>query len=55
VESALRKWLKKNKFLKDGFQKLVQRWQKCIEVRGDFMDKYLCSFENNLCTHISFW
>jgi hypothetical protein len=23
----------------DGFQKLVQRWQKCIEVRGDFVEK----------------
>jgi len=25
-------------FLKDGFQKLVQRWRKCIEVRGDFVE-----------------
>ena len=24
---------------KDGFQKLVQRWQKCIEVRGEFVEK----------------
>jgi len=24
---------------KDGFQKLVQRWRKCIEVRGDFVEK----------------
>jgi len=23
----------------DGFQKLVQRWWKCIEVRGDFVEK----------------
>ena len=23
----------------DGFQKLVQRWRKCIEVRGDFVEK----------------
>ena len=26
-------------FFKDGFQKLVQRWRKCIEVRGDFVEK----------------
>ena len=38
----------------DGFQKLVQRWRKCIEVRGDFVEKYLCSFENNRCKDISF-
>jgi hypothetical protein len=26
-------------FFKGGFQKLVQRWRKCIEVRGDFVEK----------------
>ena len=26
-------------FFKDGFRKLVQRWRKCIEVRGDFVEK----------------
>ena len=26
-------------FFKDGFQKLVQRWRKCIEVRGDYVEK----------------
>jgi len=25
--------------MKDGFQKLVQHWQKFIEVRGDFVEK----------------
>jgi len=41
VKYAVRKWFKKqnNNFLKDGFQKLVQRWRKCIEVRGDFVGK----------------
>ena len=29
----------KHHFLKDGFQKLVQRWRNCIEVRGDFVKK----------------
>ena len=31
-------WQNTNIF-KDGFQKLVQRWRKCIEVRGDFVEK----------------
>jgi len=25
--------------MKDAFQKLVQRWRKGIEVRGDFVEK----------------
>jgi len=33
--------------MKDGFQKLVQLWRKCIEVRGDFVETQSCSFENN--------
>ena len=49
--STVRRWVRwslqwgngfKNKtpiFLNDGFQKLVQRWRKCIEVRGDFVEK----------------
>jgi len=34
VKSALRKWFQKQNtnFFKDVFQKLVQRWRKCIEV-----------------------
>ena len=35
-------WDFKNKtpiFFKDGFKKLVQRWRKCVEVRGDFVEK----------------
>jgi len=41
VKSAVRKWFqnKNTNFFKDGFQKLVQRWWKCIEVRGDFVEK----------------
>jgi len=29
----------KHQFFKEGFQKLAQRWRKCIEVRGDFVEK----------------
>ena len=25
--------------VKDGYQKLVQRWRKCVEVGGDFVEK----------------
>jgi len=41
VKSAVRKWFQKQNtnFPKDGFQKLVQRWRKCIEVRDDSVEK----------------
>ena len=41
VKSAVRKWFQKQNttFFKDGFQKLVQRCRKCIEVRGGFVEK----------------
>ena len=42
VKSAVRKWFQKQNtnFFKDGFKKkLVQRWRKCIEVCGDFVEK----------------
>jgi hypothetical protein len=29
----------KHQFFKDGFQKLVQRWRKRIEVGGDFVEQ----------------
>jgi hypothetical protein len=29
----------------DGFQKLVQRWRKCIEVRGDFVENNYIAFK----------
>ena len=55
VKSAVRKWFQKQNIdlLKDGFQKLVQRWRKCIDVRRDLVEKWLCSFENNWCRHNS--
>ena len=41
VKSSLRKRFQKQNtnLFKDVFQKLVQRWRKCIEVRGDFVEK----------------
>jgi transposase len=49
--STVRRWVRrfkdgelgfKNKtpiFFKGGSPKLAQRWRKCIEVRGDFVEK----------------
>jgi hypothetical protein len=53
----MKNWVSKTKhqFFKDGFQKPVQHWRKCIEMRGDFVEKLLCFFENNLCRHIFFY
>ena len=39
----------------DGFEKLVQRQRKGTEVCGNFVEKWLYSFENNCCRHISFF
>jgi len=41
VKSAVRKLFQKQNtnLFKDGFQKLVQHWRRCIEVRGDFVEK----------------
>ena len=41
MKSAVKKWFQKQNtyFFKHGFQKLVQRWRKCIEVCGDFVEK----------------
>jgi len=40
MKSAVRKWFEKqNNSFKEGFQKLVQRWRKRIEARGDFVGK----------------
>ena len=48
--STVRRWVRRFKdgelgqadlsdnFYKDGFQKLVQRWRKCIEVHCDFVE-----------------
>ena len=41
VKSAVRIWFQKQNtnFFKDGFQEIVQRWRKCIEVHGYFVEK----------------
>jgi histone-lysine N-methyltransferase SETMAR len=41
VKSAVRKYFheQNSEFYKNGFQKLVYRWRKCIEVEGDYVEK----------------
>jgi histone-lysine N-methyltransferase SETMAR len=41
VKSAVRKYFREqnSEFYKNGFQKLVYRWCKCIEVEGDYVEK----------------
>jgi hypothetical protein len=41
VERTLRTWMKKHsvEFFRDGFEKLVHYWQKCMENGGDYVEK----------------
>jgi histone-lysine N-methyltransferase SETMAR len=41
VKAAVRQWFreKEKDFSKNGIQKLVERWQKCIEVGGHYVEK----------------
>jgi len=41
MKSAVRKWFQKQKanFFKDGFQKLVQRWRRFVEMRDDVVEQ----------------
>ena len=48
VMAAVRHWFldEEKDFLKDAIQKLVEQWHKCIEVRGDYMENWLCTVVN---------
>ena len=39
-------WDEEKDFMKDGIQKLVEHWQKCIEVGGDYVENRLCTVVN---------
>jgi hypothetical protein len=41
-------WEKEKGFFKDKVQKLVKRWQKFIEVGGDYVEKWLCTLVNKV-------
>jgi histone-lysine N-methyltransferase SETMAR len=48
AKAAVRQWFPENEkdFFKNGIQKLVEWWQKCIEVGGDYVEKQLCTVVN---------
>jgi [histone H3]-lysine36 N-dimethyltransferase SETMAR len=41
LSTAVRKWLKMTDkyFFAEGYQKLPGRWQKCINVKGEYIEK----------------
>jgi hypothetical protein len=41
AKAAVRRWFweKEKYFFKNGIQKLVECWQKCIEFVGDYVEK----------------
>jgi histone-lysine N-methyltransferase SETMAR len=48
VTAAVRQWFreKEKDFFKNGIQKLVECWQKCIGVGGDYVEKRICTVVN---------
>ena len=45
--------LAKNIFFSEGIKKFVQRWKKCIEKRGDYVEK-LCYYKFSVFIEIKF-
>jgi histone-lysine N-methyltransferase SETMAR len=41
AEKNVKTWMTKQsvEFFRDGFEKLVHRWQKCVENGGDYVEK----------------
>ena len=48
-------WDEEKDFMKDGIQKLVEHWQKCIEVGGDYVENRLCTVVNKGERYIYFF
>ena len=48
VMAAVCQWFSEEEkdFLKNGIQKLLEHWQKCIEVRRDLVENRLCTVVN---------
>ena len=47
MKEAVRAWLaaQPKTFFSEGIKKLVQRWKKCIEKQGDYVEKWCyCKF-----------
>ena len=41
IKSAVNRWIKDTpkEFFEQGLRKLVERWKKCIELNGDYVEK----------------
>jgi histone-lysine N-methyltransferase SETMAR len=50
VKAAVHQWFweKEKDFFKNGIQKLVECWQKCIGVGGDYVEKRTCTVVNKV-------
>jgi hypothetical protein len=48
AKAAVHQWFpeKEKDLFKNGIEKLVECWQKCIEVGGDYVEKRLCTVVN---------
>jgi hypothetical protein len=56
VETAVRKWLRQQSkdFYAAGFDALVKRWDKCINVGGRYIEKYMFLPHSNI-TRFTFY
>ena len=49
VENSFKNFLvSRDKGINEGINKLLVRWQKCIDVNGDYFDNYLTYYLNYL-------
>ena len=50
VERTVRLWLRKQcvDFFRDGFRKLVHRWRKCMQLSGDYVEKWILVIKNHI-------
>jgi histone-lysine N-methyltransferase SETMAR len=56
VETEVRKWLKQQSkdFYAAGFDALIKRWDKCINVGGGYVEKCIFSPGSNI-TYLTFY
>lgn len=49
VKRAINRWIAETpkNFFEDGLKKLVTRWDKCIQLNGDYIEKLSCNFDEN--------
>lgn len=49
VKRAINRWIRDTpkKFFDEGLKKLVPRWQKCVAMNGDYVEKLQCDIDEN--------